>query len=239
MNVRVDAVNQLRGERQGRSVRGTVSRVGADVVSIHDVEASISQFGARYLDRVYTALEQTQTKSVVERVAARFAGKEAVLKVLRPTPLDSTPLRDIEIALLPSGAPHVRLKGHARSLAATQRLERLTLSLSHHSDTAFAVAIGEFTAPDAEKSVERVVRRAVERHAGLRRSIGSVHPDRNLHDIGLTPRAGAVIFLVLEDELHIEIPDEAFPRGAFLSIASIVSIVRSAVETKRPSERCS
>ena len=67
---------------------GTALRVGADVVSVHQVEASVARFGSRYLERVYTQheLESSVGRSPVRAasLAARFAAKEATFKVLRP-----------------------------------------------------------------------------------------------------------------------------------------------------------
>ena len=75
-------------------------RVGTDLVHVPDVAASIDRFGARYLHRVYTDAELDTCRSGAggwspERLAARFAAKEAVLKVLRPA--DGVSVRDIEV----------------------------------------------------------------------------------------------------------------------------------------------
>src|SRR5690348_8608557 len=64
-------------------------RLGTDIVDVRSIEASIDRFGRRYLERVYTDAEvaycSAEASGGAERFAARFAAKEATLKVLRPT----------------------------------------------------------------------------------------------------------------------------------------------------------
>lgn len=70
-------------------------RVGIDLTSVDEVAASIARFGDRYVARMFTPHEQAFCRIGdgpeanrpyrVESLAARFAAKEAVLKVLRPT----------------------------------------------------------------------------------------------------------------------------------------------------------
>ncbi len=70
-------------------------RVGVDVVAVSDVAESVDRFGDRYLDRIFTPHEVAYCRSEhgsgrgtqgysAESLAARFAAKEAVVKVLRP-----------------------------------------------------------------------------------------------------------------------------------------------------------
>ncbi|MEK8129272.1 4'-phosphopantetheinyl transferase superfamily protein [Paenibacillus filicis] len=76
-----------------------------------------------------------------ERLAGRFAAKEAVMKALG-SGLDRIELTDIEILRRPGGRPRVRLRGSALAAWAYCGLERLELSISHHRDYALAVAVG-------------------------------------------------------------------------------------------------
>jgi len=63
-------------------------RVGIDLVSVDAVRQSLSEHGEHYLSRVYSEREvrdcTTPSGPDPERLAARFAAKEATLKVLRP-----------------------------------------------------------------------------------------------------------------------------------------------------------
>lgn len=58
-------------------------RTGCDLQRVDDVSDAIRDFGARYLDRVYTPAEQASyAAGGPASLAARFAAKEAVLKLI-------------------------------------------------------------------------------------------------------------------------------------------------------------
>ena len=61
-------------------------RTGTDLAAVEDVVDAVAAHGERYLDRVFTVRERADTGDDPERLAARFAGKEAVVKLLRPAP---------------------------------------------------------------------------------------------------------------------------------------------------------
>jgi len=122
----------------------TTLRVGVDVVSVDDVAASIERFGDRYLQRVYTPHELQSCGGAsgvrASRLAARFAAKEAVVKVLRPdgrTP----PWRDIEVWRHDVGWCEIRLHGSAADLAAGAGLGNLAVSITHDKGIAAAVVV--------------------------------------------------------------------------------------------------
>lgn len=114
-------------------------RIGCDLADVEAVEKSIIQFGERYLRRVYSAEERSQAGDSAERLAARFAGKEAVLKVLR----ESSGVRYPEIEILNDahGAPWVRLSAGAGRIATEQQLGPIAISLSHERGLALATAV--------------------------------------------------------------------------------------------------
>lgn len=117
-------------------------RVGIDLVSVEKVQESIRDHGDRYLRRIYTEAELHDCVGVEgpvpERLAARFAAKEAALKVLRPAN-EAIPWRDIEVVRHPTGWVELKLGGRAAVSAAGQGLEDFTLSMSH--DAGFATAV--------------------------------------------------------------------------------------------------
>jgi holo-[acyl-carrier protein] synthase len=119
-------------------------RVGVDIVYIHDVAESIERFGERYLNRVFTDQERascTGTTSVVANgLAARFAAKEAAVKVLQP--IGAQPdWRSMEVVKQPSGACELEFRGRAAELAAASGLHSPAVSLSHEGDFAIAVVV--------------------------------------------------------------------------------------------------
>jgi holo-[acyl-carrier protein] synthase len=62
-------------------------RIGVDLVRVADVARSMVRFGSRYAKRVFTPGERNYCgedgRAAAEQFAARFAAKEATLKVLR------------------------------------------------------------------------------------------------------------------------------------------------------------
>jgi holo-[acyl-carrier protein] synthase len=123
-----------------------IAAVGIDLVHVDDVKASIRAFGERFLARVFSARERADCAGPAdreaERLAARFAGKEAVMKVLRPGD-DPLPWRDIEIVRRAGGALDVRLEGEAGALAARRGIGHISISVTHERAYAAAVAIAQ------------------------------------------------------------------------------------------------
>ncbi len=119
-------------------------RVGTDLVSVDVVRQSIRVHAEHYLKRVYTQreLDDCLTPQGIdpERLAGRFAAKEATLKVLRPRD-EAVPLNTIEVCRDPSGWIELELSGPAAALASAGDLEEFSLSIAHESGFATAVVI--------------------------------------------------------------------------------------------------
>jgi holo-[acyl-carrier protein] synthase len=117
-------------------------RVGIDLVAAD----SIISHGDRYLERIYSAREvsdcRTATALDPERLAARFAAKEATFKVLRVGD-EAVAWRDVEVRRDPAGSVELMLSGHAATLAAEAGIGGLALSLSHEQGLAAAVVVAE------------------------------------------------------------------------------------------------
>jgi holo-[acyl-carrier protein] synthase len=121
-------------------------RVGLDVVSIAEIAFAIDRFGERYIRRVFTVRERayclatTRTASAA-RFAARFAAKEATVKVLRPA-RPWFDWRAIEVRRHRSGWCEIRLHDAAAELAKRQHLDTTTMALSMtHGDTRAAAVV--------------------------------------------------------------------------------------------------
>ena len=120
-------------------------RVGVDTAEVTEVAASIARFGDRYLRRIYTDGELADCEGspvvMARGLAARFAAKEATLKVLRPS--GTIPgWRTIEVRRAPGGWPELHLRGAAEQLAVEAGLGGLSVSLTHHGELATAVVVG-------------------------------------------------------------------------------------------------
>ncbi len=109
---------------------------GVDIIRISRVQQTLDKFGERFVERVFTPAEAAYA-TTPERLAARFAAKEAVKKALD---LDGIGWRDIEVARRANGACDVVLHGAARA-AAEALGATLALSMSHDGDYATATVV--------------------------------------------------------------------------------------------------
>jgi holo-[acyl-carrier protein] synthase len=95
--------------------------------------------------RVFTDAEVDYARRAhdpTQRLAARFAAKEAVLKALG-VGLGAARLRDIEVTRANSGAPALRLHGSAAAMAAERGVQRWWISLTHTDLVAAAFVVAE------------------------------------------------------------------------------------------------
>jgi holo-[acyl-carrier protein] synthase len=99
--------------------------VGSDIIDIRRIERTLERFGDRFIQRVYTELEQARAERRPTQRAAtyakRFAAKEACAKALGTGLKRGVFWRDMGVANLPSGEPTMRLTG-----GAAERLRQLT-----------------------------------------------------------------------------------------------------------------
>ena len=119
-------------------------RVGTDLVSVAEVRESVAEHAGRYLQRIYTdrEIEDCSTAAGVqsEGLAARFAAKEATIKVLRPAD-QPVPWRSIEVRRDPAGWVELALSGSAAALASDAGMTELALSIAHEAGFATAVVV--------------------------------------------------------------------------------------------------
>src|ERR1700758_4546057 len=114
--------------------------IGVDLVGVDEVEAAIHVHGERYLHRVYSDRERRECGDNARRLAARFAAKEATMKILR---VSDEPLAWRTIAVSGGAHPAVELTGDAAALAERRGVRRLSVSLADRKSAAAAVVVGE------------------------------------------------------------------------------------------------
>lgn len=128
-----------------RRCLGMDLRVGIDTVAVAAVRDALTAHGERYLQRVYTPREVVDCTGVdgpdPERLAARFAAKEATLKALRASE-GGVPWAAIEVRRDPGGHPELALSGQAAALAERTGITGLEVSLTHEAGLASAVVVG-------------------------------------------------------------------------------------------------
>ena len=114
--------------------------LGVDLVELTRISSVLERFPDRFRRRVLTDGEARYCGRKVERIAGRWAAKEAVSKVLG-LGVRGVGWREIEILPNWAGAPQVTLHGRALRRSEMLELEELTVSISHERTMAVAVAI--------------------------------------------------------------------------------------------------
>jgi len=118
-----------------------MNSVGIDIVEVERIKSAIKRWDKRFLNRIYTEAELKICQGRIASLAAHFAGKEAVMKVLG-TGAKGIGWREIEILADAQGKPLVQLHGKARERAKKLNLNELCISLSDTKQYAVATAIG-------------------------------------------------------------------------------------------------
>lgn len=121
----------------------SVIGVGVDIVGIERF-AAILQRTPTFVDRVFTEMESRRpdgTLRSAQSLAARFAAKEAVAKVL----VAGHGLRwhDCQIATTDQGAPRLVVTGTVQAAAREAGIATWHLSLSHDGGLAIAFVVAE------------------------------------------------------------------------------------------------
>ncbi len=120
--------------------------MGTDLAEVERIQQSIDRYGERFLNRVYTQAEiaySMRKKNSAERLAARFAAKEAGMKAIGTGWRRGVTWKDFEVVNEPSGRPTLRLSGVAAQIAQKQGAQQISLSLTHTAAMAMAVVILE------------------------------------------------------------------------------------------------
>ncbi|MEQ1946861.1 MAG: holo-ACP synthase [Bryobacteraceae bacterium] len=119
---------------------------GVDLCEVPRIREAVDRHGRRFLERIFTEHEIAYAESkanTFERLAARFAAKEAGMKALGTGWREGVRWRDFEVANLPSGRPTLRLHGRAAELANEMGVKNIALSLTHTREQALAIVTFE------------------------------------------------------------------------------------------------
>ncbi|TYL52867.1 holo-ACP synthase [Agromyces mariniharenae] len=111
--------------------------VGTDLVTISRIDAMTVKGGRDWLESIWTAQELAYSELRPDRLATRWAAKEATIKALglgigRIEPID------IEIVSTSGAAPSLRLSASAERRASEMKVTSMSVSLSHERDLALA-----------------------------------------------------------------------------------------------------
>jgi holo-[acyl-carrier protein] synthase len=90
--------------------------IGNDIIDIRRIERTLERYGRRFIERVFTPVEQKKSEGRRNRAASyakRFAAKEACSKALGTGLRNGVFWRDLGVVNLPSGKPTLLLTGGA------------------------------------------------------------------------------------------------------------------------------
>lgn len=117
-----------------------------DIVDIARIQALLDRYGERFLRRVYTEAESAYAMNGAnraERLAGRFAVKEAVMKALGTGKSQGILWRDVETVRGRFGKPEVRLHGQAVKWVKVRGWGAAHVSITHDGGKAVAFVILE------------------------------------------------------------------------------------------------
>jgi holo-[acyl-carrier protein] synthase len=117
---------------------------GIDLVDFPRIEKMVKQHGWRFLDKIFTASEQAYAnanKNRIEKLAGRFAAKEAILKLMGTGWRGKIAWTDVEIVNNPSGQPKVNLRGEVEKIADKLKIKHISVSITHTANFAIASAV--------------------------------------------------------------------------------------------------
>jgi holo-[acyl-carrier protein] synthase len=98
--------------------------LGSDLIDIRRIEKTLARYEGRFINRIFTELEQKKSERRAARAASyakRFAAKEACSKALGTGLKAGVFWRDMGVINLPTGQPTLKLTG-----GAARRLAEIT-----------------------------------------------------------------------------------------------------------------
>lgn len=120
--------------------------LGIDICAVGRIERLARRYDNRFLDRVFTAAEIRHCAGEgarSQRLAARFAAKEATMKALGTGWARGVRFVDIEVTHDAVGRPVVSLSGGAAEHARRLGVDAIHVSLSHEREQAVAIVVME------------------------------------------------------------------------------------------------
>lgn len=90
--------------------------MGSDLIDIRRIEKTLEKHGSRFIERIFTEIEQNKSEGRKQRAASyakRFAAKEACAKALGTGLAQGVFWRDMGVVNKPSGKPTMSLTNGA------------------------------------------------------------------------------------------------------------------------------
>lgn len=125
--------------------------LGTDILETSRIQAAYDKFGDKFLNKIFTENEikycLSSKKNTAERLAVRFATKEAASKALRVGIKRlgngrGINWKDVEVIREPGGAISIKLSGRAAELEKQYGITSREVSVAHSRTDAIATVIG-------------------------------------------------------------------------------------------------
>lgn len=117
---------------------------GIDLVDFPRIDDMIKRHGRKFLDRIFTKPEQQYAianRDKTEKLAGRFAAKEAILKLMGTGWRGKIAWTDIEVTNNQLGQPQINLTGEVKKIAERLGIKHVTVSITHTANFAIASAV--------------------------------------------------------------------------------------------------
>ena len=121
--------------------------IGNDLINIDRIEKTLSKFGNRFVNRVFTDIEIKKSDNRLKRsssYAKRFAAKEAFSKAIGTGISKGINFNEIIVSNIKSGKPHIKLLGNTKKVVnkiLNKKKFNIFLSLSDDKPSAVATVI--------------------------------------------------------------------------------------------------
>ncbi len=125
--------------------------LGVDICEVKRINSLYKKYGEKFLDRILTEKEKlyclSDPKLLVQRVAVRFASKEALSKAIglglnKIGWNKGINFKDIEIFNDANGSPRIFLMNNAAKLQNQMQIQEWSISVSHTREYAIANVAG-------------------------------------------------------------------------------------------------
>jgi len=122
--------------------------IGNDIIDIRRIEKTIARFGDKFIQRIFTEVEQKKSDRRANRAASyakRYAAKEACSKALGTGFRAGVFWRDMGVVNLPSGKPTMALTGGAlerlKAITPPGMVPQIDVSITDEEEMAYVIVI--------------------------------------------------------------------------------------------------
>ena len=122
--------------------------IGNDIIDIRRIEKTIARFGDKFIQRIFTPIEQAKSDRRANRAASyakRYAAKEACSKALGTGFRAGIFWKDMGVVNLPSGKPTMALTGGAlerlKAITPPGMVPQIDVSITDEEEMAYVIVI--------------------------------------------------------------------------------------------------